>query len=341
MLQPRRSGSLCVDEIIRAMRIQIDLSGVDSEAERSFETYRNYLLHLEIWLIDTFGARDIRDASLVAAVRGAPGFHRIQRRQLDAAQRANLQRSLEICWVEELQLIQPESVPDEVIAAVIHGSAHAAYYAVLHAALAYFAASGQAPRPTHAAALTTLSDLVTTRRLLPMPWACHCDGGPKRVEMRWNGDPMRSAPAGFNLRVASRSQCEHSLCLALATTRDHQINERKEDWRRTNKRSRVPAAAVAKIAQGTGSTTIFDLLWRLRTRSDYRDAGIFLTGVTEPWEARAYHRAMCSVACGTIALLEALTLAYGGREVYEAAYSRLNVQFRTESLERRASALLK
>lgn len=82
-------------------------------------------------------------------------------------------------------------------------------------------------------------------------------------------------------------------------------------------------------------------LVQLRTRSDYRDARIFLTGVTEPLEARAYHRAMCSVTCSTIALLETLTLAYGGREIYEAAYSRVKARFRTQSLETRASALLK
>jgi hypothetical protein len=103
---------------------------------------------------------------------------------------------------------------------------------------------------------------------------------------------------------------------ALATTRDLQIQDRKRLWREGNRRVKVPAAETTRIVSRLVPTTLFDLLWRLRTRSDYRDAETFLFGVATPEDARSYHASMCALVNCTITVLDTLCVAYAGRDSY-------------------------
>src|SRR5205823_3978677 len=135
----------------------------------------------------------------------------------------------------------------------------------------------QAVTDTHATILAALSNTIRQQKLFPCPWSAWCSGGPDRGEMRLGGLPP-AAPVTQDepWKVTFSS----SLQLALCTTRDRQIAQKKEEQRQREGRKRLSAEASQRIAERQPATTIFDFIWRLRTRSDYRDAESFLEGIS-------------------------------------------------------------
>jgi hypothetical protein len=74
-----------------------------------------------------------------------------------------------------------------------------------------------------------------------------------------------------------------------------------------------------KIAGRIPATTLFDFMWRLRTRSDYREAESFLEGISLTSYAVSYHHSISIVTSATMATLEVLIVAYAGRELYRSS----------------------
>src|SRR5207253_767060 len=110
----------------------------------------------------------------------------------------------------------------------------------------------------------------------------------------------------------ARVQATASLSTALLTTRDRQINQKKVEWREKNSRTRVSSEQCSLIASRLPGTTLFDFLWRLRTRSDYRDARAFLEGVSTADEAVSYLNATTLLCSSTLAVLETIMSQYVG-----------------------------
>jgi hypothetical protein len=78
-----------------------------------------------------------------------------------------------------------------------------------------------------------------------------------------------------------------------------------------------------KLAADASPTTIFDFLWRLRTRSHYRDAKSIFLGVTSYEAANDYYRALLSVVSATLTAIETLIVCYRGPEAYASATAPL------------------
>jgi hypothetical protein len=52
------------------------------------------------------------------------------------------------------------------------------------------------------------------------------------------------------------------------------------------------------------STTLFDLLWRLRIRSNYKEGDAFLSGALSADDAGEFHSAMCEIVAATLVTVE-------------------------------------
>ena len=261
---------------------------------------------------------------VVKIVRAAPKFPSVARRKLLQDEGERLQNALRIAWAKELQLRIPGALGDEVLPFLVQGSGIHAYYVVFHGARALFTAAGKTVPPTHSAPLSTLSSWVTDRDLFPLPWSVRCVGGPSRTSMRIVGKPTYAATSGgvSPLSAPSPATVWDSLDMLLFTTRKRQIEDRKKQWRERNRRLRVPAAEAAKLCSNLPPTTLFNVLYRLRKRSDYSDADAFLDGIPTAADAAEYHSAISTLVHCTLAVLETVVAAYAGSDPYKNAADR-------------------
>ncbi len=291
------------------------------DAERAFTTYKNYLLHLERGLGGVYGIGGSFVPSLVSEVRAQSKFISISRRTLTSRQEAYVLSGLRIAWAKELQLRIPGAFDVELLPFLIHGSAIPAYYVVFHEARALFAAAGQGVGPTHAATLSTLSSWVADRDLFPAPWSVYCTGGPRRTDMLFKGKPPHAASSGSVSPLArvSPTTVWDSLDMLLGTTRDRQIEERKQQWRDKNKKKNVPRSGALSLCANLQPTTLFNVAYRLRKRSDYSDADAFLEGIQNANDAEEYHRSIALLVHGTLTVFETLIVAYCGPTLYRDA----------------------
>lgn len=278
----------------------------DEEARHSFETYLSYLGNLGRWLRDLYGAAVY--PQLIVAMRQLTGVRRIQRHHTTMSE--DIAKSLRIAWVNEFQLHMVGAYGADLLPALLHGTAHGGYYAIYHGARAYFGASRQTVSNTHADALGALSNTIRQRRIFALPWSVWCHGGPSREAMTLGGGPPNDSDTSVAFRSLEKS---------LYTTRERQIAQKKAEVREREQRERIGADKAADIAMSLPATTLFDFMWRLRTRSDYRGAESFLEGISVIDYATSYHRSISTFTSATLAALELLVIAYVGLNLYESA----------------------
>lgn len=169
---------------------------VDVEAEKVFTTYSNYLLHVRNCLAGTYGVGDDLHDGLAVATRSRRPYRKIQRRSPTADEAARLRKALRLVWVTEAQLRLRGQHDLELLPDLLQGAASEAYYAVYHAARAFFVAGGFSVQATHAAVLNQLSTVIVDRGLLPAPWSVTVTGGPRRADFQVAGVPPTAPPPG-------------------------------------------------------------------------------------------------------------------------------------------------
>jgi len=296
----------------------------DDEAERAFTTYKNYLLHVNKGLGGVYGVGRSMVPSIVTEVRSSRKYRAIQRRKLTSAQQDLITKALTIAWAKELQLRIPSAFDPQLLPYLIQGSGHLAYYAVFHGARALFVSAGQAFSASHASALAVLSTWVKDRKLFPAPWSVYCEGGPDRNSMSIDGLPRYATLSGdvHPLGNPSPETVWDSPQMFLGTTRDRQIKERKEVWRKETGRKRVPSAEATRICRDLPATTVFSILWRLRKRSDYIDADTFLEGVDSEMGAQLFNDSIARLVHATMVVFESIIVAYIGYDAYGEAADR-------------------
>jgi hypothetical protein len=183
---------------------------------------------------------------------------------------------------------------------------------MFHAALAFHVASGAGRPRNHAALLRSLVDCVQ-RGLFPPPWSLTCVGVPAYKPNRFHGLPLGAdITLPHNWEAPDPETNWGALCRLLKTTREKEVDRLAAEWKEKNRRRRLPNGERERIAEGLRPTTIFDFLWRLRTRTDYRDVDAFLEGIALPSEARSFLDALLVTLEGTMAVFEAPVCHYSG-----------------------------
>lgn len=114
------------------------------------------------------------------------------------------------------------------------------------------------------------------------------------------------------------------LCLALKTTRDRRFDDLKDSILR-GKQVKTKAGRAAKrltlarqnsAYEGMATTTTFDFLYRLRIRSNYRDADTFLS--QNVGDVRAFYTELVGLARCTLHALESLVAVGIGEKSFGA-----------------------
>ena len=105
----------------------------------------------------------------------------------------------------------------------------------------------------------------------------------------------------------------------LETTRRRVLDHRCREWKKHQKKQRIPGKQKRAMEATLTPTTVFDFLWRLRVRSNYQDVEtILMSKVSHDWHI-SFYSSLRSIVDSTCLLFESLVVRKNGPSGYEAA----------------------
>jgi hypothetical protein len=254
-----------------------------------------------------------------------------------AAGTAEVERHLRSAWGTELLLEMTGAfIDDELVGLANNWTVVQSYYAAYHAFLALLAAQGAALPAHHEGTQRAWAIFWTGRRLDLPPWALGY--GPKGC---------LNVPAGHvvNESIHSWVGVTNKTCIdltfkALRTTRDEHVPEavrrKREELRRDAQRAwraaeearlavgrgprkpqvfvlpRLTAGEQAQVRERVRARTLLDYLYRLRVKTNYEDAAMFVEGAGTTAASRAVFRALRDITAATLFVLELHVAALTG-----------------------------
>jgi hypothetical protein len=267
-----------VNNIIVPPELLEYLMADDTDDSRSFKTYLNYLRAVALHLNDSYGYGPNLIPGLAAAMQAQVSFTRLGPRNCD---RRSVEKALRNAWATEVVILQSAAPrTKDVVACANLWATVQGYYAVYHAAQAFFGASGWCSSDSHAGTLRMLATIAKNRGYLPAPWNSWCEGA--TGSLNYGGVATVGSRTPSPLSAPTIGECPSRIAMLLRTTRERNIHAAKKQWLKSAKKANgtryqiVPSAYITAIAAREPPTTLFDFLYRCRLRSNYRDADAFL-----------------------------------------------------------------
>lgn len=263
-----------------------------NEAAYRFTTYKNYIANFRNFLFETYGEGKPMLCKLKSTLENI-GIAGIQRKNLDNTKLQTATKLLYNAWHTELMLILSGQYK-EYVRYSNHWSSVQAYYAVFLALQALFESARMQRQNTHSYTLTTVSNLIKQRKMFPLPWCVYCTGSPDLKEEKYfnlpnDVDISRISP----LSAPGPTRFWNSYGMLLRTTREKQCAQRADAWKRQKEnytrgkpRKKLSKDCKRQIYEQVHATTFFDVLYRLRIRSNYQDADSYLLGTLSDYDAR-------------------------------------------------------
>ena len=301
----------------------------DSNAAERFLTYRYYLRALAG--LAGFGHPTVASESVYPALsQRITAMDSLGHRSKSDCDKQTLKRSLMNAWGTELllSLSGEYAVDDELLRVTNNWSAVQLYYVFYHATQALIVARGGERPDSHPKTLKLFMDMWTMRPLQCLPWTLGHGSSPQNLPVGHQAESRLSTLA----RPRSEADFVNYTLKALYTTRKEALpnalrtkregkrkllrqawesaeNERLRDGKRARSRPEFPlpilTAEEKAVAQNAVRChTIMDLLWRLRTRTNYRDGLMFIEGPADEEVSRDAHLDMRHVAESTMLLYE-------------------------------------
>lgn len=291
----------------------------EEERAKAFQVNNNYLGAVAMYLIETYGSPPEMGKALVAAQHELRGFQRLKlRRDLD---KEAISRLLTISWASEVQLRLGALVQPTMLRFSNAWAPVFSYYAVYMAMQAWFCLNRMGNlTDDHTSSLRTISHNVVFRDLFPLPWAVYCTGCPQLKESTFERVPG-DQDAHAHVELLSRPSMASfwpRYCKMLETTRVRRLERNFREWKRSRDRRAIRADEKRKVDSNLSPTTLFDFLWRLRVRSNYKDVGSFLTWTVTDHEHDDFYRSIVVATDATCTLLHSLVATGGFRDFYEA-----------------------
>jgi hypothetical protein len=286
----------------------------DEEIARRFTVTYHYLLALRFHLDNTFGRGADLERGISTALEAHLPYLKLQRKpglaSLDA-----VRRHLEIAWVGEIALRLPASIGSDT--AFRYSNAWApihAYYATYMLLQAWFDANGMSGlADDHTATLRSISNQIVDRRLFPLPWCVTASGNVLGGDCTFVHEPTAGSCAA-KVQVLSKpiglpgaySEAEFWARYGtwLRTTRESRLGVKEAEWKRKNNRKRIDPGVREQYGRSLHATSLFDCLWRLRIRSNYRSVETYLARFVDDQDAAQFHKAAVRITRANLFLLE-------------------------------------
>jgi hypothetical protein len=301
------------------MPLMVRMPSEPTQDELGFATFHNYVSSIST-LIDESAAPRSR---LVETIAAGPTFRRIQRNTTPDL--ALVRRRLRNAWSTEIVLGLPRQLGGGLVRYANHWAPVQAYYAVFLALHAFHAAAGRDPVSDHAAMLSAAAeDLRTGRLSAPTPWAMSCMCRTDKGHAGFAGLPadatLETLSAAMSVPLHERRWSFYGL--ALRTTRGLFLDDenRVRAWKKRNltkakkPRRNITQAGRDELDARLHPTTLFDFLYRLRLRSNYRDADTIVVGSGS--EAENFNDCLLTITDATLLMIECHVRQHLGRVAY-------------------------
>lgn len=292
-------------------------SAEEEELIRRFTVNRNYLHALAGFVTTTYGRPKRFYPGLLGVVSSRPAYTKIQRSSADLTE---IRRFLTLAWTSEIQLHLPAIMGNDAMIGFANAWAPVhAYYGVFGGLQAWFAANGMVGvADDHTATLKTIATMIEQRDLFPEPWNLLAVGCPMRGDRHHLNDDGLDCTS--HIEVLSSPTISGSdptfwqrYGTWLRSTREARLRKREEDWKRRERKSRIPPIQRTKFALSLSPTSLFDCFWRMRIKSNYGTIDPYLVARITPRDHEIFNNSLCVVTRATLALLELYILRRIGK----------------------------
>jgi hypothetical protein len=292
---------------------------VDPDAQVRFQTYRHYLVNIQYFIWDAYGVGAKAYPSLTSVQTSNAAFTRIQRRTLTSKEVRSVQRSLRMAWAHETSLRLRRQQPTDVLHVLLHLALPEAYYALYHATQAYMTAARMPVPVEHIKTQNVLSTRIASGGPFPPPWNTLYIGDPRAAShlCTFQGLPQGTVLGSVNqLSTPTLAQFYDLHAMCLKSTRQAFGEKHGIDHKRRLGLKRLPNGFAGRHYAATSPTSLFHFMYRLRLRSNYRDADAFLEGVWSPSQATDFFDALLETVGASLLLLENMVIAYSGPQPF-------------------------
>lgn len=280
-----------------------------TDDEMAFRTFTNYMQAFRNWALDLYPHQDGLLAGLAAAVKAQPW--RTNRRPASATLRPKAQQALRLAWGTELCLNVPPVVGGELVTVGNLWAPAQAYYAAYHAVRAmHMTVTDTDGPPTHQGFLRVAAhEIASPSTPFVVPWTARGLGSEDGFRFEGFGT-VAPDPSLSNLSAPTAANAPHLVAKALKTTRREQIEDHHDSWcsalKTTSgqKRKTLPRATRIENSEKMSATTLLDVLWRLRTRANYHEGDIFVSGSLSPVDAAEFQEALSDLVAATLLTAE-------------------------------------
>lgn len=275
----------------------------------AFRTFTNYMQAFRNWALDLYPHPGGLLPGVAGAVKAQP-WHR-NRRPGCATLHPKAAQALRLAWGTELCLNVPPVVGGDLVTVGNLWAPAQAYYAAYHAVRAMQMTVTASDGPsTHQGFLRVAShEIASPSTPFVVPWTARAGGSEMGFRFEGFGAQVPD-PSLSNLSSPTVANAPHLVAKALKTTRKDQIEDRHDSWcsglktMSGQKRKTLPRATRIENSEKMSATTLFDVLWRLRTKANYHEGDIFVSGSLGSADAAEFQGALSDLVAATLLTAE-------------------------------------
>lgn len=262
-----------------------------------FRTYVNYIRVLGSFL-------EKEALSKIESLIKSDEYNKIQAKKNSK----DISKLLRNVWFTEVKILL-DSEDEDFIAVSNHWMCVKVYYCLYLTMRVFFLAKNRDIKEAHSSILKEISLEMKQGKLFPEPWSILC----KNIE-RKNSD-FDNLPADVEINhsescLKKDQDFYNSFTRFLKTTRTRLIEKKYKELGKGKKK------AKKQINSELYPTSIFDCLYRLRIRSNYEDADLFLLSESSDEDVFAFNKGMRNICYYTMFLLESLIAKHISRNEY-------------------------
>lgn len=281
----------------------------DSGEARGFTTYLGYWDGLARMITRTYGSRF--EPELIAVLQQRRPVRKLLAKRFVGDPQV-LAKIVLNGWAQELGLYAVDVDDPRLMLQNLWNNVQS-YYAASAVARAFlYVRSGEIPPQTHAGTLRAVAGLIS-QDLFPSPWNLCCTG---EKPLTYTGfatfpDECHNLTAG--------PDCDAIVAKALKTTRKRDLDQAVAQKKQALKLARAPHGLRRSTDADSRATTVFDYLWRNRTRSNYGDPSMFYVGALSQERSVRYVESVRLVTSATMLLFEMLIAQRAPKALEETA----------------------
>lgn len=195
-----------------------------------------------------------------------------------------------------------------------------AYYAVSRIFCAYLTIDGQPPTD-HTSLINTYSEFLISRNIPGLNY--FVEGGGKDITL---SKLSQNKPASNLKFLGTKDDLDGHIASFLISTHNDKFNEKAKKVRNRVGKNRLNKQTLEKIALNTGKTTIINLLYRKRIKSNYRDIDTYLHPELDAGLIFGY---IITIVGGLNTLIEGYLKRRLGDKIFDAILSRVPISIGT------------